>query len=180
MSNAAYAHPALLPKPPVKLLFICTHNRCRSILAEAIATEVGGGLLQAASAGSEPAGEVHPLTLRSLARHGIPAEGLRSKALDELKEFNPDFVITVCDKASAEACPLWLGKTRSLHWSLADPSALTSDETARDEAFDLTIATLAKRLRWLRAGIEQGINHQGLVMLINALADNRPSKADTQ
>ncbi len=183
MRTGAYAFSALTalqPTLPVKLLFLCTHNRCRSILAEAIATEIGGDLIQAASAGSEPAGEVHSLTLRSLQRHGIPAQGLRSKALDELEEFRPDFVITVCDKAAAEPCPLWLGKTRPFHWSLSDPSAQTTDEAERDRAFDQIIATLTARLRWLKAGIEQGLNHQGLVMLISALAETKPQPAVAQ
>jgi arsenate reductase (thioredoxin) len=180
MRNEAYALTALQQKPPLKLLFLCTHNRCRSILAEAIATEVGGDLFQAASAGSEPAGEVHSLTLRSLERHGIPAQGLRSKALGDLKEFIPDFVITVCDKAAAEPCPLWLGKTRPFNWSLSDPSAQASGEEEREKAFDEIIATLTTRLRWLRAGVEQGLNHQGLVMLISALAETRPQPAAVQ
>ncbi len=183
MRTGTYAFTALTalqPTLPVKLLFLCTHNRCRSILAEAIATEVGGELLQAASAGSEPAGEVHSLTLRSLERHGIPAQGLRSKAVKDLENFDPDFVITVCDKAAAEPCPLWLGKTRPFHWSLSDPSAQASDEAEREKAFDQTIATLTARLRWLRAGVEQGLNHQGLVMLISALAETKPQPAETQ
>jgi arsenate reductase len=163
---------AMQPKLPVKLLFICTHNRCRSILAEAIATEVGGDLLQAASAGSEPAGEIHPTTLLSLERHGIPAKGLRSKGLRDVDEFDPDFVISVCDRSGA--CPAWIGRTRPFHWGLDDPTALDSGAPEQEAAFDNAIATLTARLRWLRAGVEQGLNHQGLVMLISALADTRP------
>jgi arsenate reductase len=174
----AFPLSALQPKLPVKLLFLCTHNRCRSILAEAIATEVGGDLLQAASAGSEPAGEIDARTLRSLERHGIPASGLRSKAIGELDEFNPDFVITVCDGSAS--CPSWTGRPRPFHWGLADPSELGSDESAQEAAFDQAIATLTARLRWLRAGVEQGLNHQGLVMLISALADTSASATPAQ
>lgn len=179
-SAAAFAAlSALQPKLPVKLLFLCTHNRCRSILAEAIATEIGGDLLQAASAGSEPAGEIHPTTLRSLERHGIPAKGLRSKGLRDVDEFNPDFVINVCDLSGT--CPTWIGRARPFHWGLPDPSELGgSDEPAQEAAFDNAIATLTARLRWLRAGVEQGLNHQGLVMLISALADTRPQAAPVQ
>lgn len=169
MITGAFA--ALQPKLPVKLLFVCTHNRCRSILAEAIATEIGGDMLQATSAGSDPAGEVDPVTLQSLKRHGIPAQDLRSKALDEVDAFEPDFVITVCDKN--EACPAKIGKVRPFHWDLSDPSAMAS-APEQQEAFDHAIATLSARLRWLKAGIEQGLNHQGLVMLISALANTRP------
>ncbi len=173
-SAAAFAAlAAIQPKLPVKLLFLCTHNRCRSILAEAIATEVGGDLLQAASAGSEPAGEIHPTTLRSLERHGIPAKGLRSKGLGDVDAFNPDFVINVCDRSGS--CPTWIGRARPFHWGLDDPSALGTDVPAQDAAFDHAISTLTTRLRWLRAGVEQGLNHQGLVMLISALADTKPA-----
>jgi arsenate reductase len=178
-SAAAFAAlSALQPKLPVKLLFLCTHNRCRSILAEAIATEVGGDLLQAASAGSEPAGEIHPTTLLSLERHGIPAQGLRSKGLSEVDAFDPDFVITVCDGSGS--CPAWSGRTRPFNWGLSDPSALASDPAEQDAAFDHAIETLTTRLRWLRAGVEQGLDHQSLVMLISALADTRPQATPLQ
>jgi arsenate reductase len=169
MNPAAQILQALHPKLPLKLLFLCTHNRCRSILAEAITREVGGNLLRAASAGSEPAGAVDAKTLHSLERHGISAQGLRSKALDALEGFDPDFVITMCHKN--EACPIWPGKNRPLYWGLPDPSLLEGSEA--DSAFDKAIDTLTTRLRWLRAGVEQGLNHQGLVMLISALADPR-------
>ncbi|MDG2174758.1 MAG: arsenate reductase ArsC [Gammaproteobacteria bacterium] len=106
----------------MKILFICTHNRCRSILAEAIARHCGKGLLKPASAGSQPAGVVDPLTLEALTRHQIPADGLQCKSWNDLKEFNPDLVITVCDSAAAEACPVWLGRAVKVHWGLADPS----------------------------------------------------------
>jgi arsenate reductase len=171
-SAAAFAAlSALQPKLPVKLLFLCTHNRCRSILAEAIAKEVGGDLLQAASAGSDAAGEIHPSTIRSLQRHGIPASGLRSKGLGEVDEFNPDFVINVCDGTGT--CPTWKGRARPFHWGLPDPSVLDSDATEQDAAFDHAIATLTARLRWLRAGVEQGLSHQDLMVLISALAETR-------
>jgi hypothetical protein len=86
-------------------------------------------------------------------------------------EFDPDFVITVCDKN--DACPTWMGKARPFHWGLSDPSAM-KDAPEQQEAFDHVIATLTARLKWLKAGIEQGLNHQGLVMLISALANTRP------
>ena len=156
---------------PLRILFICTHNRCRSILAEAVANHVGGSFIIAASAGNEPAEEVHPLTLQSLQRHGISAAGLRSKSWEELHDFVPHFVITVCDDAALEPCPLWLGRTRPLHWGLADPSLLAADDVVSRKAFDQTIAILTARLRWLREGVNQGLNLQGLGQLIKALAD---------
>lgn len=164
--------------PPLKLLFICTHNRCRSIVAEALANHIGEGLLLAASAGSEPAGAVHPLTLAHLRRHGVPVADLCSKSWDELEEFEPDFVITVCDKAAAEACPLWFGKALQVHWGLADPSTLGAG-TASDEAFAALIRLLNTRLGWIREGVRQGLDQQALIMLIRALADtcDKPGKA---
>jgi arsenate reductase (thioredoxin) len=168
---------------PLKLLFICTHNRCRSILAEAIANYVGAGLLQAASGGSEPAGAIHPLTLQSLERHHVPTTGLYSKSWDGLEDFQPDFVITVCDKAAAEPCPLWFGRALQVHWGLQDPSALDDPEAGR-HAFDQTIQMLSTRLGWIRQGLEQGLNQQALTMLIRALADTcaavQTEAADTQ
>lgn len=130
----------------MKLLFVCTHNRCRSILAEAIARHLGGGRIDVASAGSSPAGEVHPLTLKHLARHGIPTRGLASKSWDEAPGPAPDVVVTVCDRAAGEACPLWLGNAEKVHWGLADPSAVTGDEAVQREAFDAIITTLQARL----------------------------------
>jgi len=160
--------------PPLKLLFICTHNRCRSILAEALANQIGGGLLLAVSGGSEPAGIVHPLTLEHLQQHGIPVTGLRSKSWDELEDFEPDFVITVCDKAAAEPCPLWFGKALQVHWGLPDPSA-QDPGAATTQAFDEVIALLTSRLRWIREGVEQRLDLQALIMLIRALADTCPA-----
>lgn len=160
--------------PPLKLLFICTHNRCRSILAEAIANHVGDGLLLAASGGSEPAGAVHPLTLRSLERHQIPTTDLCSKAWDTLEHFKPNFVITVCDRAAAEPCPLWFGQSLQVHWGLQDPSAQAQDAESTQRSFDQIIQTLSTRLSWVRQGVEQGLNQQALTMLIRALADTCP------
>ena len=135
----------------MKLLFVCTHNRCRSILAEAIARHLGGNRLDVASAGSSPAGAVHPLTLRYLAEHGIATDGLVSKSWDDVPGQAPDVVVTVCDRAAGEACPLWLGKAEKVHWGLADPSAVSGDEAVVRDAFNTTIATLASRIEALLA-----------------------------
>ena len=135
----------------MKLLFVCTHNRCRSILAEAIARHLGGNRLDVGSAGSSPAGAVHPLTLKHLAEHGISTNGLASKSWDDVPGPAPDVVVTVCDRAAGEACPLWLGRAEKVHWGLADPSAVSGDEVAVRDAFNTTIATLASRFQALLA-----------------------------
>ncbi|MGB0268402.1 MAG: arsenate reductase ArsC, partial [Pseudomonadales bacterium] len=102
--------------PPLKVLVLCTHNRCRSILFEAIARAEAGPEVIVHSAGSEPAGEVHPATLEALSRAGISTEGLCSEGWDRYEAWGPDVVITVCDRAAKEPCPLWLGQAQRLHW----------------------------------------------------------------
>ena len=131
----------------MKILFICTHNRCRSILAEAIANHCSEGLIEAASAGSEPAGEIHPMTLKALEFHNIPTDGLYSKSWEEMEDFEPDFVITVCDSAANESCPVWFGKSLRAHWSLKDPSIVTGSEAEKLAAYGETITLLTSRIR---------------------------------
>lgn len=114
----------------MKLLFICTHNRCRSILCEAIVNQRAGGGLRAASAGSAPAGAVHPLTLRYLSERGYDIAGLSSQSWDELEDFKPDRVITVCDSAAGEVCPLWMSDISKEHWGLPDPSKVEGERAA--------------------------------------------------
>ena len=133
----------------MKLLFICTHNRCRSIIAEAVANQIGGGRLQARSAGSQPSGEVHPLSLKYLAEAGIGTDGLRSQSWDEHEAWQPDVVITVCNQAAGEQCPVWFGRSLKVHWGLADPSRLEGSEEQVAEAFHSTIALLQSRLQAL-------------------------------
>ena len=124
-----------------KVLVLCTGNSCRSIMAEALINHLGGGRFQAMSAGSKPAGYVHPKSLETLARHGITPNQPRSKSWDEFAGQNFDMVITVCDAAAAESCPIFLGNHKKLHWSTPDPAKTTGSEaeisTAFDEAFNM-------------------------------------------
>jgi len=130
----------------MKLLFICTHNRCRSILAEAVTNFYGKGQVIAKSAGSQPAGEVHPLSLKYLQKMGIPTDGLCSQSWHEHEAWQADVVITVCDSAANEVCPLWFGQSLKVHWGLADPSKLDGTEEAVEQAFTKTIETLTRRI----------------------------------
>ncbi len=142
----------------MNILFVCTHNRCRSILAEAITRHICNGNVSAgnrnnisvASAGSSPVGEVHPLTLATLERHNIPSENLKSKSWDSLAGindgFDPDVVITVCDKANQEPCPIWIGDALKVHWGLSDPSQVSGSTGEIKEAFDSTIAIISERV----------------------------------
>ncbi|WP_066964375.1 arsenate reductase ArsC [Microbulbifer sp. Q7] len=140
----------------MKLLFICTHNRCRSILSEAITNHYGQGRLEARSAGSQPSGEVHPLSLQFLAEQGIPTDGLASKSWDDLDGWTPDAVITVCDSAAGEACPIWLNDTVKVHWGLSDPSKLEGSDAHKAEAFRQTIGKIKHRVeRMLGARVDE-------------------------
>lgn len=130
----------------MKILFVCTHNRCRSILCEALANHLGGGCLWAFSAGSQPAGEVHPQTLRHLAARGIDTSGLHSKSWDVFVDEPLDAVITVCDSAASEACPLWPGDAVTVHWGLPDPSRASGPQAAVDAAFDQVIEVIERRI----------------------------------
>ena len=142
-------------RQPMKILYICTHNRCRSILSEAVTQHFGQGLLEARSAGSQPVGAVHPLSLLYLAEAGIETHHLRSQSWDEFADFAPDVVITVCDSAAAETCPVWFGHTTVLHWGLADPSKLTGTDEELANAFRHTIGLISDRVASLLAVARQ-------------------------
>jgi arsenate reductase len=149
----------------MKILYICTHNRCRSILCEAITNSMATAGMVAASAGSSPEGMVHPLTLQYLREAGVPTVGLYSKSWDELEDYAPDLVITVCDSAAAETCPVWFGKAVQVHWGLADPSKVTGAE-AQAAAFRACIAEIRSRVTALRELAQQ---HPGGELLRAAL-----------
>ncbi|HEY7772204.1 MAG TPA: arsenate reductase ArsC [Marinagarivorans sp.] len=135
----------------MKILYICTHNRCRSILSEAITNHVANGKITAKSAGSQPAGQVHPLSLRYLEEAGISTDGLQSQSWDEFEAFAPDVVVTVCDSAAGESCPVWFGNSVKVHWGLSDPSKLQGSEDELADAFRATIAEITTRVEQLLA-----------------------------
>jgi len=131
------------------VLFLCTGNSARSILAEALLNARAEGRLTAYSAGSHPKGEVHPLALEVLKTCEIDAKGLRSKSWDEFAvEGSPhmDVVITVCDQAAAEACPLWPGAPVKVHWGLPDPAAVQGSDAERLAAFARAFTVIEKRI----------------------------------
>jgi arsenate reductase len=116
------------------VLFICTGNRARSIMAEAVLNRRGKGKFRAFSAGSHPKGEVHPMVLQLLEKNGLPTAGLRSKSWQEFAEPGApamDFIFTVCDQAAGEVCPVWPGTPMTAHWGVADPDAATATEVER-------------------------------------------------
>jgi len=116
------------------VLFLCTGNSARSILAEAILNKDGAGRFRAFSAGSQPKGQVHPAALRLLDELGFPTEGYRSKNWDEFAVPGApplDFVFTVCDNAAGEICPIWPGQPMTAHWGIEDPAAIEGDRQPR-------------------------------------------------
>jgi arsenate reductase len=139
----------VLRQPPYHVLFVCTGNSARSIIAESVLRQLGAPRMVAYSAGSHPKGEVHPLALETLAHMRLPTEGLRSKSWGEFARADApalDFVITVCDNAAGEVCPVWPGQPVSAHWGLPDPAAVTGDEAHRRQAFVDTTVALRRRI----------------------------------
>lgn len=131
------------------VLFLCTGNRARSILAEGILRHKGRPNFRAYSAGSQPHGQVHPLALRELERAKMPIEGLRSKSWDEFARRGApqmDFVFTLCDSAAREACPAWPGQPMTAHWGIPDPGNAGEDGVELDRAFRDAFITLDRRI----------------------------------
>ncbi|MEM7359493.1 MAG: arsenate reductase ArsC [Pseudomonadota bacterium] len=153
-----------------RFLFICTHNRCRSILAEAITRQLGDGQIEAASAGSQPAGEIHPLSLRFLREHGIDTSGLKNQSWHEFEHFQPHAILTMCDQAAEEVCPVWFGASQRQHWGLTDPSRVTgSDEDVR-RAFQYTIKEIERRVKSLLEQDVANMDSQELAYHLKRLA----------
>ena len=134
---------------PYNVLFLCTGNSARSILAECLLNHYGQGRFRAYSAGSHPTGKVNPFAVELLRQNRLPVEGLRSKSWDEFAAPGApamDFVFTVCDQAAGEACPFWPGQPMTAHWGLPDPAAVDGDETTRERAFLDTFVTMKRRI----------------------------------
>jgi len=131
------------------VLFLCTGNSARSIMAEAVLNARGRGRFKAFSAGSHPTGRVNPYALEELRSQGIPVDGLRSKSWDEFVAPGApelDFVFTVCDKAAAEVCPVWAGRPVSAHWSIEDPAAFVEPEDKTRQKFRMVLSHLSRRI----------------------------------
>jgi arsenate reductase len=136
------------------VLFLCTGNSARSILAEGLLTALGKGRFRAFSAGSHPKGTVHPLALREMQSLRIPTDGFRSKAWDEFAATGApvmDFVFTVCDQAAGEVCPVWPGQPMTAHWGMPDPAAVEGSDEVKARAFRDAAVTLKRRIELLIA-----------------------------
>lgn len=134
---------------PLKVLVVCTGNSCRSIMAEALLNDLGRGRYRAWSAGSVPAGYVHPKSIETLQRHGVDPGQKRSKSWNEFAEESFDLVITVCDQAAGESCPLFPGTPKKLHWSTPDPAKAAGSDSEIDAAFDKVFFMIKNRVEEL-------------------------------
>lgn len=138
--------------PARTVLFLCTGNSARSILAESLLNHMGEGRYRAFSAGSQPKGEPHPMALEVLRSHGLPAEGFRSKSWHEFSGPDApglDLIITVCDNAAGETCPVWPGRPIAAHWGIEDPAAVEGER--QREAFEHALLYLRNRIDLLLA-----------------------------
>ena len=135
-------------RAPIRVLVLCTGNSCRSIIAEALINALGGGRVVGYSAGSHPAGAVNPGAAAVLKRHSLDASAYHSKSWDEFAGSDAtdvDIVITVCDNAAGESCPLWNGAPVTVHWGIADPAAASGDDI--EPAFERTYKELEARIK---------------------------------
>jgi arsenate reductase len=149
-----------MPDKIYNVLFLCTGNTARSILAESILKKDGAGRFKSYSAGSQPKGIVNPMTIKVLKSFDYPIDGLASKSWDHFAEADApkmDFVFTVCDSAAGEACPVWIGHPVNAHWGVEDPAAVEGTDLLREEAF-------VKAFKFLKNRIDAFIN-----LPINAL-----------
>ncbi|MBB1161752.1 arsenate reductase ArsC [Aquariibacter albus] len=166
---------------PLNVLFLCTHNSARSILAEGLLNHLSaarGGRFKAYSAGSSPKTAPNPLALKVLAESGIATEGLRSKSWDDFAAADApvmDLVITVCDNAAGETCPYWPGQPATAHWGYPDPSAVEGSEEERLRAFRQTLLAMQRRLELLLNLPASALDRMTLARSVRELAAQAPA-----
>jgi protein-tyrosine-phosphatase len=163
---------------PFNVLFLCTGNSARSILAECILNHVGAGKFQAYSAGSQPTGKVNPYAIQLLQRMGIPVGSARSKSWDEFAQTGApvlDFVFTVCGNAAGEVCPVWPGQPVTAHWGVDDPAAVEGDEQARVDAFRQAFKVLEHRIRLFASLPMASLDKQRLSARLGEIGTSRPA-----
>lgn len=139
---------------PYNILFLCTGNSARSIMAETLMNHLARGRFRAFSAGSHPTGAINPFALELLRRKGLPADNLRSKNWDEFAQAGApkmDFVITVCDRAAGEVCPVWPGQPLTAHWGFEDPATFQGADEAKRKLFEKVFIEIARRIELLLA-----------------------------
>jgi arsenate reductase len=167
------------PKQPLHVLFLCTGNSARSILAEALLNRSGQGKFKAYSAGSQPKGEVHPYALDLLRRMHFDVSGLRSKSWTEFAQPGApklDFVFTVCDNAANESCPLWPGQPMTAHWGIPDPAAATGTEPEVRLAFAEAFRLLSNRINIFVALPMRSLDALSLQRQLDAIGNTKDAQ----
>jgi len=158
-----------MTQPPLNILILCTGNSCRSILGEALINHLGGSRFRAFSAGSHPTGQVNANALATLARHGLPTDGYSSKSWGVFTEGQIDIMISVCDSAAGESCPIFLGKAVRGHWGLPDPAHVSGSPEVIEAAFEATYQALEKRIAQLLALPVESLSKQELTEALNKI-----------
>lgn len=157
---------------PYNILFLCTHNSARSILAEGLVNKLGKGRFKGHSAGSQPSGRVNPLALETLESLGIDTTDMHSKSWEAYAAPDApkmDFIITVCDSAAGEACPYWPGSPMTAHWGFPDPSLVEGDEDAKRAAFAKTAQAISHRLSLFLSLPHDSLDRMSLLKEVKAL-----------
>jgi arsenate reductase len=170
-------------EPVYNILFLCTGNSARSILAESLLNHWGQGSFRGFSAGSFPKGAVHPCALDLLQSLGLPTDGLGSKSWDEFaKPGAPimDFVFTVCDQAAGEVCPIWPGHPVTAHWGMPDPAAVEDAGIAQRQAFRATLRALESRIKLFLALPIAKLDRMSLARQVEAIGRTRPDAGEGQ
>jgi arsenate reductase (thioredoxin) len=172
-----------MTRPPFNVLFLCTGNSARSILAESLLNHWGQGRFRGYSAGSFPKGAIHPFALKLLRSLDLPTEDLRSKNWNKFaKPGAPvmDFVFTVCDQAAGEVCPVRPGQPITAHWGMPDPAAVDSSEVAQSQAFHETFRALENRIKIFTALPIASLDRLSLARQVEAIGQMRPDEAEDQ
>ncbi len=154
----------------INVLVLCTGNSCRSVMGEALLNDLGKGRIKAFSAGSHPVGKINDGALATLDRHGLPTEGYKSQSWDEFEEQPFDIVITVCDNAAGEVCPVYLNNAVRVHWGVSDPAHLEGSDEEIQAAFDKTFEILEHRVKKMLALPLEEMNEQELTKELNAIS----------
>jgi len=169
-----------MPDRPFNVLFLCTGNSARSIMAEAILNREGRGHFRAHSAGSQPKGAPHPFTLDLLHKLNFDVRGFRSKSWNEFSGRNApplDFVFTVCDNAANEVCPVWPGQPMTAHWGIPDPAAVEGDEARVDAAFRDAFQLLQRRIELFANLPVKSLDRMALQKRLDEIGTSADSKA---
>jgi arsenate reductase (thioredoxin) len=170
-----------MTRPPFNVLFLCTGNSARSILAESLLNHWGQGRFRGFSAGSFPRGAVHPCALKLLHSLELPTEGLRSKSWNKFAEPGApvmDFVFTVCDQAAGEVCPMWPGQPITAHWGMPDPAAVDGSDVEQWQAFRDAFRGLENRIKVFTSLPFASLDRMSLARRVEAIGRMRPDETE--